>query len=243
MKANPDKFQAIAVGKKTKIENIEFGLSDHVIKCEDEVNLLGVTIDYQLRFDTHVTSICRKASRQINVLKRIGKHLSKLARLTIFHSFILSNFNYCPTVWHFCGEGNAKKMEKIQERALRFVYEDYQSDYQSLLNKVGMPSLKIRRLRYMGIEVFKILHKKSPEYLHDMVSFSKSNYNLRKENSVSVPRVRTTHFGLHSFRYAGASLWNELPDDLRLQTNLSSFKSLINNWNGSSCKCSSCRQT
>jgi hypothetical protein len=29
MKANPDKFQAIAIGKKTKNENISFNLNHH----------------------------------------------------------------------------------------------------------------------------------------------------------------------------------------------------------------------
>jgi hypothetical protein len=45
MKANPDKFQAIAIGKKTKNENISFNLNGNIIKCEDEIKLLGVTID------------------------------------------------------------------------------------------------------------------------------------------------------------------------------------------------------
>jgi hypothetical protein len=35
--------------------------------------------------------------------------------------------------WHFCTEKNSKKLEKVQERALRFVYEDYNSSYEELL--------------------------------------------------------------------------------------------------------------
>jgi hypothetical protein len=54
------------------------------------VKLLGVTIDYELEFDKHISDICNKASRQLNVLKRIGKYLNKLGRLTIYYSFILS---------------------------------------------------------------------------------------------------------------------------------------------------------
>jgi hypothetical protein len=61
---------------------------------------------------------------QLNVLKRIDKHHTKFGKLTIYYSFIMSNFNHCPLVWHFCGEVNTKKVEKIQERALRFIYED-----------------------------------------------------------------------------------------------------------------------
>jgi predicted nuclease of predicted toxin-antitoxin system len=44
----------------------------------------------------------------------------------------MSNFNFCPLVWHFCGEVNTKKVEKIQERALRFIYEDYSITYEEL---------------------------------------------------------------------------------------------------------------
>jgi hypothetical protein len=60
MKANPDQFQAIAIGKKTKNENFSFNLNGNMIKCEDEVKLLGVTIDFELNFNTHITNICNK---------------------------------------------------------------------------------------------------------------------------------------------------------------------------------------
>jgi hypothetical protein len=218
-------------------------LDGNEILCENEVKLLGVTIDCQLKLNIHISEICKKkkASRQINVLKRIGKHLSKLGRLTIYHSYIMSNFNYCPVVWHFCGESNTKKMEKIQERALRFIYEDFNSDYDTLLSMSGLSSLKIRCLRMMAIEIFNILHKQSPAYLNDIVSFKHISYSFRWQQTVEIPQVRTTNFGLHSLRYAGATLWNELPDGIRVQKNLNQFKSLINNWNGNSCRCGSCR--
>jgi hypothetical protein len=43
MKANPDKFQAIAIGKKTKSQTLSFNLNGNKIVCEDNVKLLGVT--------------------------------------------------------------------------------------------------------------------------------------------------------------------------------------------------------
>ena len=69
------------------------------------MKLLGIDIDYQLNFE-HIKDICRKASQQLNVLKRIGCFLPKLNKLTIFHSFILSNLNLCPLAWHFCSKAN-----------------------------------------------------------------------------------------------------------------------------------------
>jgi hypothetical protein len=78
--------------KKPKNENISFNLNGNIIKCEDEVKLLGLTIDFELNFNTRIANICKKASRQLNILKRIGKCLTKLGRLTIYYSFIFSNF-------------------------------------------------------------------------------------------------------------------------------------------------------
>ena len=60
MKANPDEFQAICVGKKTH-DNIEsFQIGQTNIKCDDSITLLGINIDYMLKFDAQVWEICKK---------------------------------------------------------------------------------------------------------------------------------------------------------------------------------------
>ena len=71
MKANPDKFQALAVGEKTSALKPVFKIGEAEVECEETVKLLGVEIDSQLKFDVHISAMCRKASQQINVLKRI----------------------------------------------------------------------------------------------------------------------------------------------------------------------------
>jgi hypothetical protein len=42
MKANPDKFQAIAIGPKTNKHNLSFDLKGNKITCEENVKLLGI---------------------------------------------------------------------------------------------------------------------------------------------------------------------------------------------------------
>jgi hypothetical protein len=170
-----------------------------------------VTIECQLNINTHISKISKKikkeASRQLNVLKRIEKHLFKLGRLTIIITLILCLISIIVLWFAICvGEVILKKMEKIQERALRFIYEDLNSDYDTLLLKSGLPSLKIRRLRMMAIDIFKILHKQSPAYLNDIVSFKHISYSFRQQQIVEIRQVRRTTFGLHSIRYAGATL-------------------------------------
>ena len=46
MQANPEKFQAIAVGKNTCSKNHIFNIGDANISCDEIVKLLGVDIDF-----------------------------------------------------------------------------------------------------------------------------------------------------------------------------------------------------
>ena len=41
------------------------------------------------------------------------------------------------------------------------------------------------------------------------------NYNIRNENCLVLPNIRTVKYGLNSFRYQGAKLWNSLDNDIK----------------------------
>ena len=86
MQTNPEKIQAIGFRKETHDMELTLKVSDTQIKCEDGVTLLGVD------FDQQINNFCRKAGQQLNVLKKLSPFLSRLNKLTNFHTFILSNF-------------------------------------------------------------------------------------------------------------------------------------------------------
>ena len=71
----------------------------------------------------------------------------------LINSFIYSNFNYCPLVWHFSSCKSTAKIEKIQKRCLRIVLNDNTSDYQTLLDKSEKTSLEIKRLTNLATEI------------------------------------------------------------------------------------------
>jgi hypothetical protein len=58
MQANPEKFQAIAVGKKSFDKSPIFQIGTANISCDEVVKLLGVDIDFMLNFDCHIKNIC-----------------------------------------------------------------------------------------------------------------------------------------------------------------------------------------
>ena len=105
---------------------------------------------------------------------------------------------------------NTRKIEKIQERALRFIYRDiyrdYDSSYESLLLKSQLPSLKVRFLRAIALEAFKILNNLYPVYLNDLLTFKNLSYSFRYTKTVEIPQVRTNRYGTRSFRSTAAKM-------------------------------------
>ena len=74
---NPSKFEAICIGKNAHDNITSFNIDSVEIKCDGNVTLLGVNIDFMLRFDDHVSEICKKASKQLAVLKRLGRFFNQ----------------------------------------------------------------------------------------------------------------------------------------------------------------------
>ena len=60
MKANPDKFQAVAVGLKTHKKSPVFKVGNVNIETEDVVKLVGVYIYFNLKFDCHIQIFVKK---------------------------------------------------------------------------------------------------------------------------------------------------------------------------------------
>ncbi len=215
-------------------------INDIKIQCEDEVKLLGITIDDKLKFDKHVDILCKKAAKQLNVMYRFKGIFDSKEKEIMYNTFILSNFNYCPVVWHFCGKTSTKKIEAIQERALRFMYNDKESTYDALLDKCGYSTLHMRRIQTIATEVFKSLNNLNPTFMKDSFQSKDVSYYLRDANVVNQPKFNKITYGKNTFKYYGAHIWNLLPNHIKLSTDIECFKSLINAWEGPKCQCNMC---
>ena len=177
----------------------------------------------------------------MNVLQRLARYLDQDSRMAIFRCFILSHFNYCALVWHFCGATNTKQLERIQCRALRFVFRDFSSSYNILLQKAELPTLELARKRAILKEVFKAIHHISPPFMWDLFTIKTTRYNLRSANTLDVPRSRTVRCGRWTLRSYGAELWNTLPEQAKACTELKSFATFVDKWEDPPCKCRMCR--
>ena len=108
---------------------------------------LRICIDDTLTFDSHISDLCLKVSRQISALQRLTGLLDYPSRTAIYSSFISSNFKYCPLVWFFTSRDSITKIQKTSGTSFSFCLKDSVSDYESLLSKSGVDSFRISSIK------------------------------------------------------------------------------------------------
>ncbi len=99
--------------------------------------------------------MCKKANSPARALAQLSSMLNTESKFMIFNAFIVSNVLYCPLVWHMCCVSDCKKIEKVQERALHYVLNDFNNTYSNLLHTASKSTLYLARLRILAIEIFK----------------------------------------------------------------------------------------
>ena len=214
---------------KTKHQALILGDTEYTFSfpVKESIDIFGMNIDNKLHFDKHVSSVCKKINNQLNVMIRFRKLLSKATLVKLYKAFILPHFHYCSSVWHFCGARNTEKLDALNKRSLRFILNDVESTYSTLLNQVNCVSLYNKRIHNMLILLYKSLFlTKYPIYMRNMFTFRTTSYNLRGNYILALPVPKTTSYGLRSFSYHVVKLWNSLPDSVRT-LNLTDFKKAL----------------
>ena len=197
MKPNPKKFQFMIPGK-TKREPVTLNIDAIKIKESQSVVLLGLTIDNQLTFKDHIDTLCRNASYKLHALRRIRKYLTIEKAKLLYNAFVNSQFNYSSIIWMFCRKTDYAKIEKIQYRALKIVYNSDLS-FEDLLLHSNEVSIHQKHLRQLATEVYKSLNNLSPDFIKPFFTLKDMPYNLRNRSILNLPAAHTTTMVLMRF--------------------------------------------
>ena len=128
----------------------------------------------------------------------MGKHVGKHEKTVLIQSFVQANFNYCPLVWFFTSPQSLRKIEYIQERALRILFNDYVSETKVLLVKADKTTFLIKQHKNLAIEIFKTLMNLNPNYTKDITINTETSKNPLKRaqiiSFVSYFKIRPSYF-------------------------------------------------
>ena len=200
MKANPKKSQFMILGKTSR-QPITLNINQIKVKESQKVLLLGLTIDNQLTFKDHVDTLCSTANYKLHALNRIRKYLTPEKARLLYNAFINSQFNYSSVIWMFCRKKDNLKIEKIQYKALKIIYNSNES-YEELLTRSNEVSIHQKHLRALATDIYKSLADINPDFMKPYFIIKEMPYNLQNGCTLKLPSTNSTYvycgIGYHS---------------------------------------------
>ena len=148
LESTTNKFQSMPLRSNAQKDNdLQIEVEDNVITVTSNMKILGIHIDSKLNLNGYIAFLCVKAGRQLNVSECMKWYLDYVSRMAIYNSFIISTsiiaiLSGCSSVSH--------QWTNIQKRLLRFVCNDFVSNYSELLEKCVSGG---EALRYMSMVV------------------------------------------------------------------------------------------
>jgi hypothetical protein len=171
---NPTKTRAIPFQPSPNFENFpKVAIGVTKIPYTDSLNILGMTLKFNLSWDQQVVKISKRTHFLLHNLYRFKQYLSVDLRSRLFKQLILPHLLYASTVYSSSLSGlNQRALSRALRSAVRFVFDRGRRDSISpfVVKLLSLPFEKLLVQRRL-IMLFKILrfhhYPKYPKLLLD----------------------------------------------------------------------------
>ena len=179
---------------------------------------------------------------ELNALSRIAPSMDFNKKCLLVNAFFMSQFNYCHLIWMCHNRTKNNKINRIQERCLRLIFNDKKSSFENLLDKDKSVSVHHQNLRRLSIEKYKVHCGISPEILINLFPLKQADqYNLRNRSQFVIPNLKTVNYGFESLRYLGPKIWKTNQSHFKEIVSLKNVKNPIKKVKPESCPCRLCK--
>ena len=229
---HPDKCKLLRCTLKRNQVPLTYNLgSSEIVLCQSETDL-GVTTTNKLSSTEHQIKLLSKSSQRLGLVKRTcaGVVQSQLKRKTLFVSLVRSLYEHCSQVWRPLSETSIDKFEKMQKRAVKWIFNESECSYDMTTYLTKLRDLDIlplsAKFNYNDLKMFhkifyRLLPLHFPSFLHPFdptVDNDRPSTRQQLDKDATYvecdERPRIDVFK-ESFFYRTYSEWNSLPPDIR----------------------------
>ena len=149
MSFHPQKCNVLTISTSRSKEqkHHDYTLHDHVLQKVSTVKYLGLTIQSDSKWNTHINNTCAKANRTLGFLRRNLRIGSESIKATAIKALVRPLLEYASSVWDPHQKQQIDQIEAIQRRAARFCLNRYRrtASVSEMLEHLKWHSLKDRR--------------------------------------------------------------------------------------------------
>ena len=206
---------------KVYVNNVEI---QKVTNCR----YLGVVIDEDLKWTTHIEGVCNKLVKYTSIFYKLRDKLPGKILKNIYYAFVHPHILYsieiyantCLTYLDRLVKLNNKLLRILQNKPMKFLTDKLYLAYSTLT----VPKLHTFQLLLF---VHKVIHhpEKLPEVFQDYFEINNTFHfhHTRLTNDIHIFRVNTS-FGKRALCYKIACMWNDLPAKFKCLKSTNLFK-------------------
>ena len=206
------------------------------LEQKSECRFLGVIVDENINWKSHVNHISNKISKTIALLRLLKYTFPKPILKTLYMSLIQPYLNYCNAIWGSADKTILEPLFILQKKAIRIINRVHYLEHTKPLFE-SLKILTIYQLYELTCIMFIYKCINSNKYLNFKNRMLRNSefhsYNTRNNSDYRLPGSRLKIIR-QSFFYKGIDLWNRLNTNLTIykpniqfKSNLSSFKRRI----------------
>ena len=215
-------------------ENFTVILNEKILERVSNTKFLGVFIQENMQWDTHITHVGNKLAKITAVLSRLKYQLPTTILKTIYNSLFSPYIMYGLSVWGSSPASHLDRITKLQKKAVRHIsHTKYNSHTEPIMKKLKLlnvsDSYKVQCCKIYYKKMIGILH----EY-HDSKLISRSTNQertTRQSNDIIVAKP-VTYLHRHTLNNKVSAVWNSLPNYIKDRKNHSehSFVRALRNY-------------
>ena len=205
-------------------------LNGTLIHLSSTVQSLGVTLDQNLSFQQHVSSIRQFCYVELRRINSIHHYLPQDALKTLISAFVLSRIDYCYSVLAGCPKQLTDKLQKVQNNAARLICRTPKLDHISpVLHTLHWLPVEQRIEYKLLLLAFKSVNNDGLSYLSDLRFYipSRQLHSSSDTRLLRIPSFRLKSFGQRKFSYQASVLWNSLLISFCHSNSTLAFKSAL----------------
>ena len=204
--------------------SLNIRLNRNSLEKSNVAKFLGIDIDSNLCWKSHISKVQHKIARVIGILYKIRYKINTETTLLIYNALIMPHLNYCNMSWSSTYKTNLNGIFSLQKRALKLC-----SDI-AMVNKnlfVANNQLDIYKLNdyHTSVFMYKYINGLLPQFLGKFYEFNAEvhHHYTRSNKDIHVTYART-NIKKFIITYRGPQVWNTLPGFLKCLPSLSCFK-------------------
>ena len=217
----------VIYGTKAKTANIVdniLNIDVNEVKKVNSFSYLGVILDENMTYKTHMASIRKRSGYKLYQLHRIRTSIDTETALTIYKHCILPSLEYCSFILDSSTHLDQKSLQTMQNRGLRKCLQ------------IGNPRDITRDALHLQCKVQTLIKRRDTQLLMHIYKLSKSVDNLVIRDRVrtrgdSKVKFKTRRVKLQVIKksplYRGLILWDSLEHTVQKLATRQAFKTCI----------------